>query len=204
MKDAEQIIAARQDQILDAATKVFAEKGYHLTTIKDIAREAGIADGTIYNYFENKTALLLGILERMKQAALQDESFLQLAESDFRGFMKAYLGQPLMALRADNFALFRVVMSEIMVNKEVRERYYQTILEPTLALAEPLLERWAEQGYIKSVDIKLMTRAISGMVLGLMVEYVMGDPALEARWDELPDFLGGLIVDGIGKSGQAD
>ena len=42
---------ARRNQILDAATKVFAEKGFHSTTIKDIAREAGIADGTIYNYF---------------------------------------------------------------------------------------------------------------------------------------------------------
>ena len=38
---------ARRNQILDAATKVFAEKGFHPTTIKDIATEAGIADGTI-------------------------------------------------------------------------------------------------------------------------------------------------------------
>ena len=47
MKDSiqEQLIAARRNQILDAATKVFAEKGFHPTTIKDIAREAGIADG---------------------------------------------------------------------------------------------------------------------------------------------------------------
>ncbi len=52
-----QLIAARRNQILDAAAKVFAEKGFHPTTIKDIAAEAGIAHGTIYNYFENKTAL---------------------------------------------------------------------------------------------------------------------------------------------------
>jgi AcrR family transcriptional regulator len=55
----ELLITARRNQILDAATKVFAEKGFHPTTIKDIAREAGIADGTIYNYFENKTATIL-------------------------------------------------------------------------------------------------------------------------------------------------
>src|SRR5215467_7095021 len=63
----ELLITARRDQILDAATKVFAEKGFHPTTIKDIAREAGIADGTIYIYFENKTALMLGILDRMNE-----------------------------------------------------------------------------------------------------------------------------------------
>ncbi len=38
-----QLIAARRKQILEAAVKVFAEKGFHQTTIKDIAREAGIA-----------------------------------------------------------------------------------------------------------------------------------------------------------------
>ena len=41
----ELLITTRRNQILDAATKVFAEKGFHPTTIKDIAREAGIADG---------------------------------------------------------------------------------------------------------------------------------------------------------------
>ena len=54
--------AARREQILDAATTVFAAKGFHRATIKEVARAAGVADGTIYNYFENKAALLLGLL----------------------------------------------------------------------------------------------------------------------------------------------
>src|SRR5436309_1359279 len=76
MKDSlqEQLIAARRIQILDAATKVFAEKGFHPTTIKDIAREAGIADGTIYNYFENKTALMLGILDLILENIMGDKT----------------------------------------------------------------------------------------------------------------------------------
>jgi AcrR family transcriptional regulator len=200
MKDSiqAQFIEARRHQILDAAAKVFAEKGFHPTTIKEIAREAGVADGTIYNYFENKTALLLGILDRMKQTALQNAILLDPTEVDFRGFMRAYLQQPLMALRADNFALFRVVMSEIMVNQELRDVYRQKILEPTLTLAEPLFERWVEEQVIKPVDIKLMMRVLSGVVLGLMIEHIMGDPTLESRWDELPNFLANVILDGIG------
>ena len=49
----ELVTAARRKQILDAATQVFAEKGFHRATIKDIARVAGIADGTIYTYFDS-------------------------------------------------------------------------------------------------------------------------------------------------------
>src|SRR5436189_166154 len=132
----QQLIEARRNQILDAAAKVFAEKGFHPTTTKDIARQAGISEGTIYNYFQNKMALLFGILDRMKATAVQDANLSTLSELDFRSFMKAYLRHPLMALKADNFELFRVVMSEMMVNEELRTLYHQQILEPTLTLAE--------------------------------------------------------------------
>src|SRR5439155_17116 len=139
----EQLIAARRNQILDAATKVFAEKGFHPTTIKDIAREAGIADGTIYNYFENKTALMLGILDRLNESDRRAEDFSQFTAGDFRSSMKAYLRHRLLVLKGDNFEVFRVVVSEILVNKELRQLYYQKIVEPTFTMAEKYFQQWA-------------------------------------------------------------
>jgi len=192
-----QLIAARRNQILDAAAGVFAEKGFHPTTIRDIAQAAGIADGTIYNYFENKTALLIGILDRMRASIQQDADFSDVNPADVRRFMRAYLWQPLLALKANNFELFRVVMSEIMVNHELRERYYQQILEPMLIGAEILLQTWVDQRLIKPINVRLTVRALSGMMLGLIVEHIMGDPTLEAEWDELPNFLTDLILDGL-------
>lgn len=192
-----QLIAARRNQILDAATKVFAEKGFHPTTIKDIAREAGIADGTIYNYFENKMALMLGLLDRLNESDRRVEDFSQLTAGDFRSLMKAYLRHRLTVLKADNFEIFRVVVSEIMVNKELRELYYQKIVEPTFAMAEKFFQQWAEQHLVKPINISLAMRAISGMVLGLILEHIMGDKTLEEKWDELPDVLTDLILDGL-------
>jgi len=202
MKDTiqEQLIAARRNQILEAAAKVFAEKGFHPTTIKDIARVAGIADGTIYNYFENKTALLLGIVDLTTQTAKQDMDLSKITELDFRGFLKAYLLQPLMVPKADNFELFRVLISEIMVNKELRELYYQKIFEPTIAMAETYFRQYAERQVSKPLDISLTIRTISGMVFGLILQHIMGDKTLEAKWDELPDFLADLILEGLGSN----
>ena len=48
----------REARILDAAAAVFAQKGFHQATIRDIAELADVADGTIYNYFDNKLDLL--------------------------------------------------------------------------------------------------------------------------------------------------
>ncbi|MDZ4768972.1 MAG: TetR/AcrR family transcriptional regulator [Chloroflexota bacterium] len=200
MKDAvqKQLIATRRDQILDGAAKVFAEKGFHPTTIKDIARAVGIADGTIYNYFENKTALLLGIFDRMRDSVQPDVSELNLSEMDMRAFMTAYFRYPLMALKGENFALFRVVVSEMMVNNELRTLYFQRILEPALLGGEQLLQHWAERQAIRSIDIRLTTRALSGIILGLILENIMGDTTLEAQWEALPAFLADLFLDGIG------
>jgi|SRR5450631_361199 len=192
-----QLIAARRNQILDAATKVFAAKGFHPTTIKDIAREAGIADGTIYNYFENKTALMLGIFERLNESGQRDQDFSKFTEGDFRSFMKTYLRHRLTVVRADNFEVFRVVVAEVMVNKELRELYHRKILEPTFLMAEGYFQRWAAQNITKPIDIGLAMRAISSMVLGLIMEYIMGDQMLESKWDELPDFLTDMIMDGL-------
>lgn len=191
-----QFITARRNHILDAAAKVFAEKGFHAATIKNIATEAGIAHGSIYTYFENKTALLLGIFDRMKASIMQENSPLALDAIDVRAFIQM-IQLPLMGLKKDNFALFRIVVSEMMVNEELRALYYQQIMEPTLALAEAAFQEQAAKRGLSPVKIQLTIRAISGMILGLMLEYAMGDGILATHWEELPDFLADFIVKGL-------
>jgi AcrR family transcriptional regulator len=193
MKDLvqKQLAEARRNQILDAAAKVFAAKGFHPTTIRDIAREAGIGDGTIYNYFENKTALLLGIFDRMRDSIQPDPALLDFNTVDFRTFLKSYLRLPLTAL-------FRVVVSEMMVNRELRDLYFQRILQPTLLMGEQLFRNWAARRAIPSNRVSLAVRTVSALVFGLMIEDILGDSVLEAHWDELPDFLADLFLDGLG------
>ncbi len=53
----------KRSLITEAAVEVFAEKGFHQARVSDVARRAGVADGTIYLYFKNKEDLLLSIFE---------------------------------------------------------------------------------------------------------------------------------------------
>src|SRR5437016_12061887 len=57
------IVEDRREQIIEAAMRVFAQKGFTRATNKDIAREAGITPGLIYHYFESKEAVLKAIIE---------------------------------------------------------------------------------------------------------------------------------------------
>lgn len=116
---------------------------------------------------------------------------------DLRTFIRTFVNLPLMGLKTNNFALFRIVASEMMVNEELRKLYYQQILEPTLALAEVYLHEQAPKLGLSQVKIQLTIRTISGMILGLMLEYAMGDNILATQWEELPDFLADFIVKGL-------
>jgi len=58
----------RTDQILEAAEKLFAQKGFYSTTVGEIAEKAGIAKGTIYLYFRDKRDLFFSVRRESRRA----------------------------------------------------------------------------------------------------------------------------------------
>jgi AcrR family transcriptional regulator len=192
----ELLITARRNQILDAATTVFAEKGVHRATIKDIARAAGIADGTIYTYFSSKTEVLLGILNRLNESTEREMQFALGSEQDVRAFFKAYVRQRI-SLIWPNAEVFRAVLPEMLVNAELRDLYYQQVLVPTFRVAEHYFLAQMEEGQLRKVDVPLAVRAIAGTVLGLLMTQLLGDELIAARWEELPEVLTTLMFDGL-------
>ena len=189
----ELLVTARRNQILDAATKVFAEKGFHRATIKDIARVAGIADGTIYTYFSSKTDVLLGILNRLNETTEREQQLASDSEQDIRSFFKAYLRQR-MAMLWPNAQVFQAVLPEMMVNAELRELYYEQVLAPTIAVGERFSQGQSEQ---LQINIPLTVRAIAGTLLGLLLLQLLGDEVLAEQWEELPNVLTTLFFDKI-------
>ena len=193
----EQLIQARRSQILDAAVKVFAEKGFHRATIRDVANAAGVADGTIYNYFENKTAVLLGILDRMNQTDQRARDFEMAEQVGMREFLQRYLRYRYQIISANQFEVFQIALAELFVNKELRELYYARTIEPNYILTEKLLVDLVNAGVIKPFDIGLWMRMISASTIGFMVLHILGDTEVQQRWDELPDFLANFVISNI-------
>jgi TetR/AcrR family fatty acid metabolism transcriptional regulator len=59
-------------RIINAATKIFAKKGFFQAKVSEIAKEAKVADGTIYLYFENKDSILISLFEEQMKRVLDD------------------------------------------------------------------------------------------------------------------------------------
>ena len=194
------IVNARRGQILEAATRVFAQKGFRRATTREVAREAGVSEGTIYNYFEDKDALLVAILDGLNETERRAEDFEEGMATDFRGFLQEYLRRR-MSLIWENREVFRVVLSEMLVNAELRERYLRQVLAPTMGIAEENFRSRMEQGEVRQTDAPLATRSVAGAVLGLLVMGLLGDEEISSRPDEVPDVLAGLLIHGLDATG---
>ena len=132
-----QLVTARRSQILDAATRTFAQRGYHNSTIRQIASEAGVADGTIYIYFKNKTDLLLGLLNRLNESEQRADHFEETIHGDLRVQVTGYMRQRLTVMEA-NLQTLRAILPEILADEELRALYRTQVIEPTFALARTL------------------------------------------------------------------
>ena len=64
----------RKDRIMDAALRIFAEKGFQIATITEISKEAGVSEATIYEYFGTKEDLLFAIPEKISNETFEKSS----------------------------------------------------------------------------------------------------------------------------------
>ncbi|MBA3637404.1 MAG: TetR/AcrR family transcriptional regulator [Rubrobacteraceae bacterium] len=197
------VVRARREQIVGAATRVFAEKGFRRATTKEVARAAGVSEGTIYNYFEDKDALLLAILDRLNETERRAADFEEGMATDFRGFLEQYLRRR-MSLIWENREVFRVVLSEMLVNAELRDRYVRHVVDPTMRIAEENFRSRMEQGEVRETDTPLAMRSVAGAVLGILVLGLLGDEEIGSRSDEVPDVLAGLLIHGLGAAEEED
>src|SRR5829696_3652795 len=193
----ELLAAARLGQILEAAKRVFAERGFRRATTREVARAAGISEGTIYNYFEDKDALLMAILEELNETERRAEDFEEGMAMEFRAFLEQYLRRR-MSLIWENREVFRVVLSEILVNAELRERYLKQVVDPTMSIAEENFRSRMEQEKMPKAEAPLAMRSVAGAVLGVLVLGLLGDEEINSRSDEVPDVLVGLLIHGLG------
>jgi AcrR family transcriptional regulator len=110
----EQIRREKQELIKQVALRLFATKGYAVTSISDIAKEANISKGLMYNYHESKEALLQSIWDELS------DLFKQIIDPNFDGEVSDE--------EAENFmdALFELLTN----NREQMKLYYQCSFQP--------------------------------------------------------------------------
>jgi AcrR family transcriptional regulator len=192
----EKRIARRLNQILEAAARLFAAKGFHRTTTREIAEAADLSEGTLYNYFDSKNDLLIALIARLAED--------QPLEIETTGTVGQGAHQLLNALlhitkgSVEQHAMMQqAVLSEILADEGLRRRYYQQVLEPTLDALEKQIKLRVALGQIRSLEPSLAARVLAGLALGLFFLQVLGDPPVSADWEDLAKVADSIVFDGL-------
>ncbi|MFQ5612820.1 MAG: TetR/AcrR family transcriptional regulator [Anaerolineae bacterium] len=193
----EAMTEARRAQILDAAVRVFAEKGFHRATIKDIANAAGVADGTIYNYFKNKNDLLVAMVARLAEINQFAGQAGHLAEGGDPEQILRFILRNRFELLERNRTRMQALIPQIINDPDLRSHFWQTVARPTLAVFERVWQAQAEKGQIRPVNPRILVRLLIGMFLGVALLDMLEDPVAGGDKEPIIDDSLDIILRGL-------
>jgi TetR/AcrR family fatty acid metabolism transcriptional regulator len=190
MKTKQQVVSEfRRAEIIDAARTVFARRGFAFGIMDEVAKEAGVAKGTLYLYFRSKTDIYKAVLDHdmktLKKSTLDRIDAAKSLREKIRAFALARLE------RAEaNKEFFRIMDSESGSLSYTRSQYRDWLREPVHRLASAI-EKASEQGEIRRLDPEKTAWLIADMTRGTIQRRLLSQdeapPASAAEF--LLDFI---------------
>ncbi len=189
----------RRQQVLDAALAVFSRKGYGEATIADIAREGGMAVGTIYNYYAGKRQVLAAVLA----SRVLSQPFLRLLEgsaaADDRQFLRSLVEDRVNLFRGNGGQLL-FLLNEICRDQELRRQWAREVVGPGLRRVEQYVGARVASGAFRPLDAGIAARAMAGIGIGFaLLALIEGEdgPCREAPAADLAAQLAEIVLAGV-------
>jgi TetR/AcrR family transcriptional regulator, fatty acid metabolism regulator protein len=169
----------KRQRILDAAVQVFARKGFSASRISDVASAAGIADGTVYLYFESKDDILIKLFDEVMgvhiDAARQEIARVEDAAARLRVIADHHLG-----LLGRNPELAVVFQVELRQSTKFMDLFTASWLKEYFDLVEAAIESGQKQGTLREdLSRKLATHAFFGALDAIVTSWVLARNAFD-------------------------
>jgi AcrR family transcriptional regulator len=199
MARTEKVVEDRREQIIDAALRVFSQKGFERTTNKDIAREAGITPGLIYHYFESKDDLLKAAIEQHSPVGLIHALPEQMLNQPPDLFLRFMAQKILEIAESEQFVrLLRVFLPEVIYNPSITTFNLAAIQEVSEFLVG-YLEAKMESSELRRSDASLSLQMFTGSLFAFVIRrQMLHDPlALQYTHEQIAEVVVSTILDGM-------
>lgn len=189
-------IQRKRQEILAAASQVFAQKGFAATTTKDIANAADLGESTLYNYFESKRDILLAIID--ENHVLFDHLF-QVAQGLANRDALIELFDRSLEIFSGRIPFIRTILAEAWVDNEVLNTYVITRVKQVSGLIEDFIESQVKAGAFRPIDPALGSRLALGMFFSLVLPALRGvePPPSAAQRRAWAESVVSFLLDGI-------
>jgi TetR/AcrR family transcriptional regulator, fatty acid metabolism regulator protein len=187
---------SKHDKIIEGAIKVFARKGFYNSKVSEIAREANVADGTIYLYFKNKDDILISVFEEKVQTIIghMEEELAKVDDplEKIRTFIQHHL-----RLVKENKYLGEVIQIELRQSSKFMRRYLPIKFLEYLDIIGKIIEEGKERGVFRQDVIPAIAkRAIFGALDEMSLYWVLAKRP-KYGLEQSIEQISSLFIDGL-------
>lgn len=190
----------RREAIREAATKIISRQGFFQTRPKEIAEEAGVSVGTIYNYYESKQEILVDIFS--EELNDRKDFYRELSQSDLPlvDQIKKILERHFSRL-SNHKELMRVIIQErfkpgSILGKKLNQSYNEAVM-----YIEQLIEEAMKKDQIRPCDPRIVASALFGSVESVIAAGLLRDEKdQEEMFEQAPEELAEFFWNGLKKT----
>ncbi|ABY43568.1 MULTISPECIES: TetR/AcrR family transcriptional regulator [Bacillus] len=178
----------RQMRILEAAVDMFGEKGYASTSTSEIAKRAGVAEGTIFRYYKTKKDLLFAVVMPTLTKFAAPFFVQAFAKEIFKTEYESYevllrvIIQNRFEFAKKHFPMIKILIQEVPFQPELKSEIQQLIETELLVHFKKLIAKFQEEGEIIELPPSSVLRLTLSAVLGLLLTRFLLLP--EEKWDD--------------------
>jgi AcrR family transcriptional regulator len=187
-----------RQQILDASLRLFSERGFARTTVRDIARQAGITDAAIYYHFESKRELLDALVEeRGFLHSLQNLERLT-ADLPLRDTV-IWMARGAINLMDDNREFLRLIIMEGLGGDEAAIEQYRRLIDLWEKALRVVLGRYVAKGNLPEAMVPMLARQIIYTILMTFEDDLLGRDSMNCATPERRrDCQAGFVSQALG------
>jgi len=199
-----------KERILEKAIKIVASKGYSATSTKEIAREAGVSEATLFKYYGSKDELLKTIVLRAIEdfhnyslnKALPDT--FEKARNKPVSFLMKKLFEERLEFFEENSQAIRVLFQEMMINEDIKEIFKEKIWARMVEISNHVFERGKVNGELKEIDNYFLRTAVFGMLFftGIIEKQLNIKEENRYTIEEKVENILDLLYNGIGEKNR--
>lgn len=198
-------LSEKEKKILEAAIQLFSKKGFDKATSKEIAKEAKVAEGTIFKYFKTKKDILSAIVVYLIHLLSDKVIFENIKKiinenNDIKIIIKKIIYDR-MELIDKIFPMFQIVITQALINQEVRDALFENIIKKGISLISNLYEELVKKDIIRNdIDVITAFRSIlANVAIFIIQKKLFKDYFNETNLEEEIDKLIDVILYGISK-----
>ena len=198
----------KQQKIVETAIKMFAEKGYANTSTNEIAKAAGVAEGTIFRHYGTKDNLLLSVILPFLKDSIPDlaedvfNEVMQDNVDSFEDFLRALLKNRIRFMM-ENKEIFQIVVKELIYNEELRNELFPYFSKNIGLRLINVIDLFKEREELVDLQSSTIQRLLFNFTGGYFVSrFVLFPDSNDLNEEEEIENVITIVMDGIRKKSQ--